>query len=255
MQRVLDIDLDFFVDGAAHWMSYEGERLDADEFPPWPVDDALAFLRNKCGLTRRLPGFVVERHGELFACWRDAIVAGDLMPPLSVTHVDAHADLGMGDAGYVHLMSELLFRSVADRRFPEMGDSGMDDGNWVSFAIACRWVGELTYVYNRAQPEPEDIFAYVMEGFDPRAPNVQLAAIDKRHIDELSMALDDKTQLVQRLEPKVPFRAVSFLDFDADDAFDVICLTRSAAFTPAESDVLFEQIRDLFIDETALVRT
>jgi hypothetical protein len=251
MQRILDIDLDFFVHGAAHWVAYDGDRLDADEFPPWPLDDAIAFLRRECGLTRRLPGLVVERHGELFDRWRDAIAAGHLAPPLSVTHVDAHADLGMGDAGYVHLMSELLFEPVEQRRFPKTGDSGMDDGNWVSFAVACGWVGELIYVFNTTDSRPEDILSYVMEGFDPSAAHIRLAAVNKRDINDLWM-LDNKTKVVQHYEPRVPFRTVSFRDFRADRPFDVICLTRSAAFTPAASDALFDEIRDRFIDEVAL---
>jgi hypothetical protein len=251
VQRILDIDLDFFVDGAAHWLAYEGNRLDVDEYPPWPLEDALAFLRNHCGLSQRLPGFVVERHGELFGRWRDAIDAGALTPPLSVTHVDAHADLGMGDAGYVHLMSELLFKPVHERRLPKPGPSGMDDGNWLSFAVACRWIGELTYVFNTVGPQPSDILAYVMEGFDPHAAYIQLAAVEKSDIDELWMRLD-KTPVVKHYEPKVPFRAVPFRTFQADHAFDVICLTRSAAFTPAASDAIFDEIRAQFIDEAAL---
>jgi len=34
--------------------------------------------------------------------------------------------------------------------------------------------------------------------------------------------------------------------------FDVVCLARSPAYTPAESDALFDEIRDLFIDEAAV---
>ena len=50
MQRILDIDLDFFVNGAAHWVAYDGDRLDPKEFRPWPLEDAIAFLRKECGL-------------------------------------------------------------------------------------------------------------------------------------------------------------------------------------------------------------
>jgi len=45
MQRILDIDLDFFVNGAAHWVAYDGDRLEPKEFRPWPLEDAIAFLR------------------------------------------------------------------------------------------------------------------------------------------------------------------------------------------------------------------
>jgi hypothetical protein len=79
-------------------------RLNPDECPAWSLADTLDFLQARCGLTGRLPGFVVEDHGELFERWRDAIDAGTLQSPFHVTHVDAHADLGMGDAGFMHLL-------------------------------------------------------------------------------------------------------------------------------------------------------
>jgi hypothetical protein len=34
VQRILDIDLDFFVEDVASFRDYEAERLDAEEFPP-----------------------------------------------------------------------------------------------------------------------------------------------------------------------------------------------------------------------------
>lgn len=249
MQRVLDIDLDFFVEEVAHWRAYDDERLDTAEYPPWDMDVALAFLQDQCGLTVRLPGIVVERHAELFDHWRGAISAGVLTPPLSLTHVDAHADLGMGDAGYVHLMSELLFRPVEQRRHPRTGDWGLGDGNWVSYAVGCRWIGELTYVFNTAGPDPGDVLSYVMENFDPRAAHLELPAIPKESLDNLWMH-SDRERVVTHREPKVPFRAIPWRSYQASDPFDVVCLTRSPAFTPAQSDALFDEIRQRFIDET-----
>ena len=101
MQRVLDLDLDFFVDGIETNRARGDGRLDPDEYPAWSLADTLDFLRARCGLTGRLPGYVVQYHGELFTRWRDAIDAGLLQAPFHVTHVDAHADLGIGDAGYI----------------------------------------------------------------------------------------------------------------------------------------------------------
>jgi len=62
-----------------------------------------------------VPGFVVEHHGDLFAQWRAAIEGGMLRVPFSVTHVDAHADLGLGDSGYEHLMTSFLFEPAEGR--------------------------------------------------------------------------------------------------------------------------------------------
>lgn len=50
MQRVLDVDLDFFVHGVASYRDLEAGRLDGDEYPPWTTDAAMSFLSERCGL-------------------------------------------------------------------------------------------------------------------------------------------------------------------------------------------------------------
>ncbi|WP_257233071.1 hypothetical protein [Rhodococcus qingshengii] len=64
VQRILDIDLDFFVTPVVYWPE-DNERPPAEDYSVWPIDQALDFLRNRCGLTQKLPGFVTENHGEL----------------------------------------------------------------------------------------------------------------------------------------------------------------------------------------------
>jgi hypothetical protein len=121
--------------------------------------------------------------------------------------LDAHADLGLGDAGYGHLMSELLFEPVERRQYPQTGSMGLGDGNWISYVIACRWIGDLTYVFNRAEAEPDDILFLVMEGFDPHASEVQLAAVRPADIWHLAtLSRHDMTQAVQHYEPGVRSR-------------------------------------------------
>jgi len=90
----------------------------------------------------------VEHHGEVFRRWRSAIRHGFLPVPFHVTHVDAHADLGLGDAGYVSLVTELLHREVEERAGDEEDPAGLGGGNLLAFAIACRWISELDYVHN-----------------------------------------------------------------------------------------------------------
>jgi hypothetical protein len=97
--RILDLDLDFFVHGAEHFRSSRDTRLDAEDYPPWSMAEALRFLEESCGLKSKLPGIVVEHHAELFARWREGIEAGWLTQPFEVVHVDGHADLGLGDSG------------------------------------------------------------------------------------------------------------------------------------------------------------
>jgi hypothetical protein len=175
VHRVLDLDLDFFVWDVAHWRAEAAGRLDAADYPPWTVEESMEFLQERCGLRGALPGVAVENHGELFFRWRDAIDAGKLVPPFHVTHVDAHADLGLGDCGFIYLMSSLLFAPLEQRRSPRTGDDALSDGNYLAFAIACRWLSELVYV--STERSPHEIPATVMEGFDLDAGHIQLAAV------------------------------------------------------------------------------
>ena len=248
MQRVLDLDLDFFVDGVAHWREPDRGRLDADEYPAWSLDGTLNFLQTRCGLTERLPGFVVGDHGELFYRWRDAIDARVLRAPFHVTH----ADLGLGDFGYVHLMSDLLFREPQDRRDP--GDA-LNGSNYLAFAIGCRWLSGLDYVYNRDNPEglnPGDLMWCLMEGFSADADHIQPAALTKRQIDNELLSFGDQRPTPARLEPRVPFRHMGWPQFTAPEPFDFVCLAHSEEYTPETCDELFDAIRERFIDENAL---
>lgn len=249
--RVLDLDLDFFVHGAATWREPEDDRLDPDEYPPWELDDVLEFLTKRCLLTGPLPGMVVEHHGELFGRWRDAIGQGLLTPPFSVAHVDAHADLGQGDPGYMYLLSEVLRLPVEERRFPKAAWEGLNDGNYLAFAIACRWLSDLKYVFNSEGPgRPTDILRVLMKGFAFDAPSIQLACMDRDRIQDAFWA-DPAEVPIEHLEPEVPFEYMPWPRFMATEPFDVVCLAHSKAWTPQLSDALFHEIRARFIDETA----
>lgn len=108
--RVLDIDLDFFLDRAPHGIdTSRGQRLNPHDFEPWSIEEVVLFLENQCGVHAPVPGRSVDEHDEIFRTWRDLITAGWLETPFHVTHVDAHADMDMGGRGYKYLMTELLF--------------------------------------------------------------------------------------------------------------------------------------------------
>jgi hypothetical protein len=248
--RILDLDLDFFVHGVATWRAVGSGRLEAADFPPWPVEDALSFLRDRCKLSDPLPGYVVENHGELFDLWGDAIAAGTLAVPLSVTHIDAHSDLGLGDDAYIKLITELLFLPI-DQRRPGAKDL-VTDGNYLAMAIACGWVSELNLVRNEEgnnDGRPEDLFPYYLESRE--ATDIQLQAMTREQLDN---RMYDREYEIEASDPKVPLVHMTWEQFDAPASFDVICLARSPDYTPAELDPLFDEIRERFVDEAAFSR-
>jgi hypothetical protein len=254
MQRILDIDLDFFVHRVAHFTSFDGARLDAAEFPPWQAAEALEFLEQRCSLAGKLPGRAVEHHGEVFGLWRAAIEAGALAPPFHVTHVDAHADLGLGENGYRYLLSDLLWRPPTERWHPVESRSGLDDamtdGSFLSFAVGARWVSGIDYVY--CPGGGDDVHPFLMERLDPRSGWLRLPRLTRDELDRLvSSPPASLTVAEDRLEPPVPFRQIEASGFVASAPYDAIFLTRSPGFTPNESDAIYDAIRAVFVDEAA----
>ena len=108
--------------------------------------ETMSFLSERCGLDTPLPGFAVENHGEVFAKWLALIEAGSLKPPFHVTHVDAHGDLSLGEIGYKHILTELVHLPPKER--PVAAAARVGDGDYLAYALACRWVSDLDYVYN-----------------------------------------------------------------------------------------------------------
>ena len=239
MTRVLDVDLDFFLNDVAFSHGRDDDRLDPSEFWPWPLEQAIEFLEQRCLLRQKVPGIVVEHHDEVFYRWRGAIAAGALEAPLQVTHVDAHADLGMGDPGYTYLMSDLLFRDLEDRRDPQAGYGGLDFSNWLLFAIANRWLSELTYVF--IEGGGNDIFRWHLLNFEQEASALELKAVTRSDISRYLGGSENPP--VAHREPPVPFRQVPWEEFQAQEPYDLVCLTRSPSYTPEASDYLFDEIR------------
>lgn len=244
MNRILDLDLDFFVHEVAYYRSSADPRLPDNDFPAWILEEAMTFLTQRCRLTTPLPGFVVEHHSHVFSRWRAAIRTGGLHTPFHVTHVDAHADLGLGDASFKHLITDVLHRPVEDRAEPQVVDIGIGDGNWLAYAIACRWITDVIYVFNDKGGDDLPRF-HLTAGDDP---DIQLKAATPEQLDD---ALYSVSPLVaDRLEPVVPLKQVLHSDFEADTNFDAIVLCRSPGFTPASADVIFNEIRHRFVDES-----
>ena len=160
MQRVLDLDLDFFVHPVVFGAEPNGlrpdpgtyrveidpdtqlESVDVEEADP--IDAAVAYARERLRLDESGPGRIVENHGEVFALWRDLIDNGTLRLPFHVTHVDAHGDFSEGQTGYRGVF-EVLGLAPSER--PARSQGLLTDGDYLAHAVACRWIAELHYVY------------------------------------------------------------------------------------------------------------
>jgi len=245
--RILDLDLDFFLNHVSH--RHQKGRLPSGGYQPWSDDAVRAFLENQCGLSRerRIPGHYAEKHDGAFVWWRSLIEAGRLQPPFDIVHVDAHADLGMAVGGWEYLMLDILHKPVDQRATPVAGDRGLNEGNYLLFAIACRWVKTLTYVHHPESGEGEYI-PYTFRDNEPSSNQIQLKAGSPESVRDM-LALRRHDFDAVNIEPLVPFLRVPGNQFRADDPIDLIFLCQSPMYTPHESDRLLPVIRE-YLNET-----
>jgi len=243
--RILDIDLDFFLNKVQFWPGF-GRPVDP-ELRPWSPEAVRDFLENRCGLRRDrpLPGLIVDEHHEIFFDWRRRIQEGLLQPPFEVVHIDAHADLGFGDASVPYVVTELLSLPPDRRTFPCVGGrEGLGPGNYLLFAIACRWISRLTYVYHpgRYPDLPERIVQLDARG----EGSVQLPWYGPRPPEALQQRWPDEPLA---WEPSVPYREVPGPTYrNTEGPFDLLYIARSPAYTPAEADRLLDVFRAYLIE-------
>ncbi len=246
--RILDIDLDLFVNEPAYWKP-PGQRLRADEYVPWTEAMLRGFLEKQCGLSRAnpIPGKVVEGHHEAFLIWRDLVGQGRLQTPFEVVHADSHADLGMGDAGWYFLMAEHLHLPLHQRANPPIGAGEMNDGNFLAYALACRWISRLTYVHH--PNGGDDLLAFHFKDFDPKTMILELKACDRQQLDRWQLDWRPRRPTYEALgvkatEPPIPFEMVASPKFKSSEPFDLLVLARSPEFTPVASDALVPVIEE-----------
>jgi hypothetical protein len=166
-----------------------------------------------------------------------------LVPPFHVTHIDAHADLGLGDAGYVHLITEVMHRPVEERSLPEVVEPALGFGNWLAFAVACQWVSDLDYVF--CPGGGDDVLGLYMSD-DPKGLQLRAATMEQLR-QHWSSGGDEPLQ--GEPDPVVPICKIRAEDFSADGSYDAIVLCRSPSCTPASADEIFDLIRREFIEE------
>ncbi len=245
--KVLDIDLDVFLNRVAY-NADPNSRLDDSEYHPWSIDRVVKFLEENCGLSKnnKIPGKFGTEHYEAFFAWKDQINSNNLVPPFDVIHVDAHADLGLGDAGWVYLMGNILHRPVNKRNDPELGFSRMNSGNFLSYAIGCRWLSSLKYVHH--QDGANDLIAFHFKDWDVDANKIQLKMCNPSSLrNAVFGVLSDETYGVVAKEPEIEFEKILIDSFKGNGDYSYITVSHSLAFTPPKSDALIPVIMDYIL--------
>lgn len=226
MQRVLDIDLDFFLNGLCP-LAKEGERPSLLGHEPWSPEQLADYLEGHLLLSsaRPTPGRVFSTHDGALLWWRELIKAGRLSPPFHVTHVDAHSDLGIGKPGPGFVLYNVLAKHPSQRLSLEefYKTRQLDEANYLLFALAARIIGRLEDV--QCAFSQEDIPGQILHS-------------DQKHIC-LPQSFPQLFEKQNGAEPVIPFyRTKDPEGFYASEPYDFVSLALSPRYAPMEAEAL-----------------
>jgi hypothetical protein len=238
--RILDIDLDFFVQADARPERTIDRSMNTLKI--WSKDDVKSFLEKNCGLSSLSPinGFVFEHHDEAFHYCKKIIENSDPDTFLSIDHVDAHADLG----GYEFDVS--LLKIIRELPCPfEVGwltkrqeeDLGLNPGNFLAFLLAQGWLYELNYIN---YPEwLNDLPPILFEKGD-----ISTNKIFFKYFLEEDLTLKINFEKgIPLLTSLTNFYRINYRLFNNCRTYDYVFLTKSPDYSPLASDSLIPTIQ------------
>ena len=241
--KVLSLDIDFFVDPIHTFGSLSGKRrLLSDDYHVDSEKMVDRFLQGRCGLrtTNPVRGIQIREHVDAFFILRELVEQGS--EQIELIHIDAHADLGLGDVGYVYLLTDLLHRTRSRRQRPRKAYRKLNSGNWVAFAAAAGWLKSLVFV-PREYP-PTDLMPYYFEDFaarEQRSRKFRLYAIPEDRMNAL-MAVRNPTKVVSTPPAEsVEYKCVRRSRFRLETPPDFMIVCQSPSFTPKEADRVLGQ--------------
>lgn len=257
MAKVLDLDLDFFC-----WPKKRGPvkgRPSSLNHACATAEQVRDFLENQCGISPHtpLPGHFCERHDGAFDAWKSWLSDGFIETRFEVDHVDAHSDLSYGDASYSYILTEHLALPVELRHSPERDFGRLNEGSYLTFAIASRWISRLSYVYpvcpwyeyserraERFEGRP-DIYEFLFKNQDYKSGFIELLYVTEEDKDRLIRAKGPVSPI--SVEPPVPIEMIPANEFSATGYTHMI-LAHSEEYCPEAADALIPIIRDYFYE-------
>lgn len=235
MQRVLDIDLDYFLADCCP-LAAMGERPMLKGHEPWAAEAVEHFLERQCLLSQAhpIPGRIFPTHDGALLYWRELLEEGRLRAPFHVTHVDAHSDLGIGYPGPGYVLYNVLSLPPENRMDLERfyAQKKLDESNYLLFALAARIIGSLDNV--RRPFSKADIPSHILQ---PREKGEEAFLCLPQSFFELFEKRNGP-------EPRIPFRHVQQDGaFMASAPYDFVSVAVSPRYAPREADDLLPVFR------------
>ncbi|MDU5107637.1 UPF0489 family protein [Clostridium sp.] len=243
--RVLDIDLDFFQEGVAHFVSDYGDRLETGDTSAWEKERVVRYLEENLGLSKvnKIKGRIVEHHDEAFYFWRELISKNLLVAPFEVIHVDAHADLGFGDLSWKYIMTEYLYLSEEEKAYPENIDIDkfmkISCGNYLLYAISNGWIESLTYVIHPKWGQ--DLQAILFKNKDVNSGVIQLKKFNRGEKVDFWKFAEYKPVAYEK---QVKFAGIFGEQYVNKEIVDFLDLSISPGYTMKETDFIIDIIKE-----------
>lgn len=240
MQTVLSLDVDYFVSPKVTWHE-EGTRPDDADHEVRTLHEVERFLRDRCLLSTERPviGVAATDHDAAYRTIQAWLVGGILQAPFRLLHVDAHADLGLGDAGYVEILEDVIRRPLQQRA---AGHCKLDLGNWLAYAIANRWIGEVIFL-REPDPgrDPEILACYFCNS--PDWSVLQMRPLTRGELQNLNHTTRHQYAIIPTTEPEVKWTQLGEASFVLDRPPELVFTCLSPEYSPPRADLIFELVK------------
>jgi hypothetical protein len=252
VDHVLDLDLDFFVWPISRNLTDDCRLPEKDFWYLSSDKEVCGFLEERCQLNATEPilGQQFIEHEDAFRVWRRWLNEGTLTAPFKVTHVDAHADLGAGWNTTCVCIEKILAMPLSQRANPPFSADGVTSANYLSFAMANRWVSSLNYVFP-TEPQPssrprsriEVLQEWLNDGSQHDDPPVR--DLPPWCFQSEGEGWWRNPIQLGREEPEIPFKLVKSGDF-LSERFTHMVVAQSPQYTPESADPLLSTVRRYF---------
>lgn len=252
--RILDIDMDFFLNMIVTGVQKDGPRLNEEDFKAWDRNLFIKFLEEKCLLNKDCPtpGKIITHHEEAFHFWDNLIVNNNLKTPFHVTHIDAHTDIDSMGEKMVYILNHLMRYSIEERR-KYLDITKVDYCDYLLFALACGWIKDIDFVvpmdwvtdFKRVYSKG---FVNFGEDFTGNNTAFQLQRFNKiQSITDIGKIYDGTFNSIS-IDPEIPFNIIKNEDYQNKSVFDYVIFCQSPGYTPASADYMLDVIKDYIVE-------
>ncbi len=249
MQTVLSLDVDYFVNPKV--AGPRRGRPSDDTHVVRDIEHIIDFLATKClvGVDNPVAGRAAIDHDAAFWAIRDWIRDDRLQIPFNLVHIDAHADLGFGDAGYSEILDDVIRRPL-DQRAGNLQHLSM--GNWLSYAVANRWINEVQFLREPDPGRDPELIPHYFFGSPDFSVMQMRPMIESQYMDAWDADHRRDFANLPTDEPPVRWNQLGEDRFQllAPPDFMFACL--SPQFAPPNADRVFSLVRDAIREDIPL---